>query len=80
MFPARWNLPSADSSAVNLDHFLRADDGEWHEAAELGVLLHSVLIVFFDVVREVIATVELVLPLLSPLIGFEGLWTYTGIL
>lgn len=47
-------LPGTHPPAVDLDDVLRANDGERHEPSELGILLHSIFIVFLNVVREVI--------------------------
>ena len=55
------SLPSTDTSAINFDDFFRADDGERHEATELGVLFDGVFVVFFDVVGEVVAILKSVI-------------------
>ena len=47
-------LPSADPATTDLDNILRADNGEGHEAPQLGVLLDGILIVLLDVVGEVV--------------------------
>lgn len=49
-----WVLASADLAAADLDGLLRANDGERHQATELGVLLHSILIVLLNVVGKVV--------------------------
>lgn len=66
-----WVLPSAYLAAANLDNLLRADDGEGHQASELGVLLNCVLIVLLDVVGEVVDGDTVVLDVLhDKLLGF----------
>jgi len=47
--------PSANSPTVHLNNLLRANNGEGHQSAKFGVLLDRVLVIFFDVVREVVA-------------------------
>lgn len=47
-------LPRADAAPANVNDVFRTDDGEGHEAAEFAVLFHRVLVVFFDVVGEVV--------------------------
>ncbi len=47
-------LSGSHAPAADLDHVVRADDGEWHQAAQLRVLLHRVLVVLLGVVREVV--------------------------
>ena len=47
-------LASADLAATDLDNVLGADNGERHEASQLGVLLDGVLVVFLDIVGEVV--------------------------
>lgn len=47
-------LPRAHAAAADLDDVLGADDGEGHQAAQLAVLLHRVLVVLLDVVGEVV--------------------------
>lgn len=49
-----WVLPGTDLLAVDLNDILASDDGEGHEAAELGVLLDGVLVVLLNVVGEVV--------------------------
>ena len=47
-------LPGTNLAAADLDNVLRSDDGEGHEASQLGVLLHRVFVVLLDVVGEVV--------------------------
>jgi hypothetical protein len=49
-----WVLASADLPAPNLNNVFRADDGEGHQASKLGVLLNRVLIIFLNIVGEVV--------------------------
>lgn len=47
-------LSGADTAATDLDDFFGADYGERHQAAEFGVFFDGVLVIFFDVVGEVV--------------------------
>lgn len=47
-------LSGAYTATTDLDDFFGADDGERHQAAEFGVFFDGVLVIFFDVVGEVI--------------------------
>jgi len=47
-------LAGTDFPATNLDHIFRANNGERHQAAKLGILLDCVLVIFLDVVGEVV--------------------------
>lgn len=59
-----WVLASADLAATNLNDFLRANDGEGHQAPELGVLLNCVLVVLFDIIGEIVDGDTVVLDIL----------------
>jgi len=73
-------LSRADSSAVNLEDVFRANNGEGHQATELGVLLDCVLIVLLDVVREVVHGDTVVLDVLhDKLLGLGKLSWCKGI-
>lgn len=74
-----WVLTGADCAATNLNSILRSDNSEWHEASKLGVLLDRVLVVLFDIVREVVDRDAVVLDVLhdqllrlSQLAGGQG--------
>ena len=47
-------LSCAYAATTDLDDFIGADNGEGHQAAEFRVLLNSVLVIFFNVVGEVV--------------------------
>jgi hypothetical protein len=47
-------LAGANLPAANVHHVLGADNGERHQAAKFGVLLHRVLVILLDVVGEVV--------------------------
>lgn len=47
-------LAGAHLAASNLHNVLGANNGKGHQAAKLGVLLDGVLVIFFDVVGEVV--------------------------
>lgn len=47
-------LASAGLAAANLDDILRANNGKGHEASQLGILLNRILVVLFDIIREVV--------------------------
>ncbi len=49
------SLPSAHSPSINLNNVFRANNGERHETAELGVLLDCVFVIFFNIVGKVVA-------------------------
>lgn len=51
---APWVLTGADLATTNLDRILGSDNSEWHETPKLSVLLDSVFVVLFDIVREVV--------------------------
>lgn len=59
-----WVLAGPNCAATDLNSILRPDDSKWHEAAKLGVLLDSVLVVLFDIVREVVDRDTVVLDVL----------------
>lgn len=74
-----WVLTGANCAATNLNSILRSDNSEWHEASKLGVLLDRVLVVLFDIVREVVDRDAVVLDVLhdqllrlSQLAGGQG--------
>lgn len=47
-------LTRADLASTDLDNFLGSDNGEGHQPSELGVLLNRILVILFNVVREVV--------------------------
>lgn len=47
-------LPGAYFPVVDLHKVLRANDGERHQSTQFRVLLHSVLVILLDIVREVV--------------------------
>lgn len=47
-------LSGAHTAAANLDDFFSANNGEGHETAKFGVFFDGVLVIFFDVVGEVV--------------------------
>lgn len=49
-----WVLASADGATTNLNSLLRSDNSERHQTTELGVLLNGVLVILFDIIREVV--------------------------
>ena len=51
---APWVLPSPNSTATMFQDVLRPDNRKRHQAPKLGIFLHSVLVVLFNVVGEVI--------------------------
>lgn len=59
-----WVLTGPDCAATDLNCILRPDNSEWHEASKLGVLLDRVLVVLFDIVREVVDRDAVVLDVL----------------
>lgn len=59
-----WVLTGPDCAATDLNSVLRTDNSEWHEASKLGVLLNRVLVVLFDIVREVVDRDTVVLDVL----------------
>jgi hypothetical protein len=56
-----WILSSANPAVVDLKYVFRANDGERHQAAELSILLNGILVILFDVVREVVDWYSVVL-------------------
>jgi hypothetical protein len=57
-------LTGPNCAATDLNSFLRTDNSEWHKTSKLSVLLDSVLVVFFDIVREVVDRDTVVLDVL----------------
>ena len=57
-------LAGAHLATPDLDDVLRADNGERHQAPELGVLLNRVLVVLLDIVGEVVNRNAVVLDVL----------------
>jgi hypothetical protein len=51
-------------ATIDLDKVLGANNGERHQSPELGVLLHGVLIILLDIVREVVDRNAIVLNIL----------------
>ena len=49
-----WVLSGTDTAAADLDNIFSADNGKGHQTAKFGVFFHGVLVVFLDVVGEVI--------------------------
>jgi hypothetical protein len=47
-------LASSDTPAANLENVFRSDNSERHQPSKLCILLHSVLVVLFDIVRKVV--------------------------
>lgn len=73
-------LASTNSAAANLNNVFGANDGERHQSAKLSVLLDGVLVIFIDVVGEVVDGNTVVLDIfhnkllrLSKLSGSEGI-------
>lgn len=57
-------LTGAHLATTDLDSVLGADNGEGHEASQLGVLLDRILVVLLDVVGEVVDGDAVVLDIL----------------
>ena len=49
-----WVLARAHFPVVNLNEVFRSDNSEGHQSTELGVFLHSVLVILLDVIGEVV--------------------------
>ena len=56
-----WILPSPHAAPINFKHVFRANNREGHQPTELSILLHSILIVFLDVVWEIVDGYSVVL-------------------
>lgn len=75
-----WVLTSADLATTDLDSLLRTNNSERHQTPELGVLLHSVFIVLFNIVREVVDGNAVVLNVLhDQLLGLGELGRGQGV-
>jgi hypothetical protein len=73
-------LASADLAAADLDDVLGADDREGHQSPELCVLLDGVLVIFLNVVGEVVDGDPVVLDILhDQLLGLGELVRGQGI-
>ncbi len=73
-------LASSDLAATDLNDILGSDDGERHEATELGILLDGVLVILLDVVGEVVDRDAVVLDVLhDELLGLGELGRSEGI-
>lgn len=59
-----WILTGPNCAATDLNSILRSDDSEWHKTSKLGVLLNRVLVVLFDIIREVVDRDAVVLDVL----------------
>ena len=69
-----WVLSGAHAAAANLDDFFSADNGEGHETAKFGVFFDGVLVIFFDVVGEVVDRNAVVFDVFhDELLGFSEL-------
>lgn len=49
-----WVLAGPNCAATDLNDILRSDNSERHKTSKLGVFLDRVLVVLFDIVREVV--------------------------
>jgi hypothetical protein len=47
-------LTSSNLAATDLDVVLGSDNSEGHETSQFGILLHSILVVLLNIVREVV--------------------------
>jgi hypothetical protein len=73
-------LAGADLATTNLDNILGANNGEWHETSQLGILLNSVLVILLDIVREVVDGNSVVLNVLhDQLLGLGQLSGSKGV-
>lgn len=59
-----WVLTGPNCAATDLNNILRSDDSERHKTSKLSVLLDRVLVVLFDIVREVVDRDTVVLDVL----------------
>lgn len=75
-----WVLACADLATADLHGLLGADNGKGHQAPKLGVLLDCVLIVLFDIIREVVDGNAIVLDVLhDQLLGLGELGGGQGV-
>jgi hypothetical protein len=47
-------LPGANLLSTDFQNFFRTNDGKWHKTTEFCILFNGVLVIFFDVVWEVV--------------------------
>lgn len=59
-----WILAGSDFASTDLNGLLGSDNREWHESAQLGVLLNGVLIILLDIIWEVVDWNAVVLDIL----------------
>lgn len=61
---APWVLSGADLATTDLNSVLGTNYGEGHQTPELGILLDRILVVLFDIIREVVDGDAVVLDIL----------------
>jgi len=59
-----WILSGSDLAPTDLNNIFGPNNGKWHQATKLGVLLNSVLVILLNVVWEVVDWDSVVLNIL----------------